>query len=124
VRRGVAIAFGLLLAGCTRVLPPESARPALLTNDDVLLVDRRALSIAGFLSLRQRMPQAARAEQIRVATAILALQNEWQSRGRTLGPEEAWALVRGAQGAARADLDALVARSVVQRNDRLLTSLD
>jgi len=127
-----------------------SERPPLPipTKDEVALVDGRALSITAFLTLRSHLRTHATEAIFWVGTAALALQNETRARGEEIQISTAVDIARYALGElnaaeadtslrqyfartglpptpanARTELDHLLSKSSVQRNERAMSSL-
>ena len=120
----LAALAALACEGCTaRSVGSLGTAPALLTKDDVLLVDQRRLTLTDYLALRGQLPGASTDEVVWTAAAIFALQQEWRSQGRTLDPRAALKLVREAQGESKRHLEDLLSHAVVQRNEHVLKSL-
>jgi hypothetical protein len=118
------------------------------TKDDVALIDGEALTLTGMMSIREAMKQPATEKAFWVGVAAIAIKNHVKKEGHELGLPTTIAVARYAiedlpaaeaegplheyLGAGKAipppqdlrhDIDQVVARSVVQRNPRVLAEL-
>lgn len=119
------------------------------TKDEVALIDGRPFSITGYLALRSQLRTRTSEAVFWVGSAALAIQNSTRARGHELQTPVAVDIARYALGelnAAEADnslrqyferrglpptsmevrreVDRLLSLAVVQRNDRVLRSLN
>jgi hypothetical protein len=119
------------------------------TKDEVALVDGRALSISGFFALRTQLKRPSTEGVLWVGIAALALQNETRARGHEISTRAAVDIARYALGDSSAaesenglreyfsfsavppaptqvkqELDRIVSKTTVQRNERAVASLN
>jgi hypothetical protein len=139
----------LFLASCDLGSPPVVSPDQALslpTKDDVALVDGKALTIGAYMAIRETVTNKDRETILWLGLASLAIQNDSRSRGHELAPDIALNLakfatgllprnlvaneIREYQGAKavtpdavtfKAELDALLARAVIHRNERALS---
>ena len=118
------------------------------TKDEVVLVDGRPLSIAGFMAVRTALSQATTQSALWIGMAALAIQNETRARGREMAMTSAVEIARYALNelsleqvepalrafvgklgalppptALRHDVELLLARAVIQRNIPVIAEL-
>lgn len=148
----LAAALVLALSACddgprARV-DPDSAL-SLPTKDDVALVDGKPLTLGAFAAIRSTVAGADRETVLWLGIAALALQNDSRARGHEVSPKTALNLAKFAagllprdvvadeareyQGSSRAitpdpatfksELDALIRRAVVHRNEQAISAL-
>lgn len=126
--------------------PASAAALPLPTKDEVALVEGRPFSVSAYLSLRASLKRPSDEDAFWVGTAAIALQQQAHARGqslaanvaadvarfaiRDLGPLEAQDSLRAvfgaphpASGTVKRQLDELVSKVFVQRNEALLSAL-
>jgi len=126
---------------------PDSAL-SLPTKDDVALVDGTPLTIGAYLAIKSTVEKSNRETVLWLGLAALVLQNDSRAKGHELSPQAAVNLakfaagllprdvisgeIREYQGAKavtpdpitfKAEIDALLARAVVHRNDHALSAI-
>ncbi len=146
--------LSLSISACTRggapsAITPSQARLPLPSKDDVLWVDGRTVSIEAFAALKKRLKNPSNDKALWIAAAVLVLQNELTSKGIALPSEEGVLLalyatqeVTGEQVMTgvqtflqtahtlpsaqelHSRVDALLSRSVIQKNLRLLAEFE
>jgi hypothetical protein len=127
---------------------PLALRPIAPTKDEVLLVDGRAISIAGFYALRTQLKNPSTEAVLWAGVATLVLQKETRGRGGELSTVAAVEIARYAMGElslgeaqgslrdhfghlgplptsdqTKREIERLVSKSDIQRNPSTIASL-
>ena len=139
------------LTGCD-LLPKKEidAESALVlpTKDDVALIDGRPLSLGALLAIRSSAPRLDRETLLWVGLAATVLQNDGRAKGRELSPLTAVNLAKFAMGLLprdqitqeikdyqgaqavppdsttfKAEVDSLLSRAVIRRNEHALAEI-